>query len=305
MINLGTVLFVILLALIIIIVYNIIFASYCHTLPEHMVDVSPVTNPQWSRTECKYIIGDTMQKVMSEHNITQAPVNNEGNSGTLQLTCGYDEIDNEINKITPKDNQRIFIVHNADHVSAKDFLWNRLISSAGIDKAKTIMPNTYILADNVDRERLKNDFKVGKLYIMKKNIQRQEGLQITDSLDEILKAPSSFVLAQELLQNPYVINVSKSAVPDNRKINMRFYVLVICKEKNMDVYVFNDGFMYYTNVAFQKNSKEIGPNVTTGYIDRWIYEQNPLTHADFRNYLDRTDRNLILGEQNIRNQGLK
>lgn len=311
MLNLGIILFIILLALSLIILYNLLFASTCDKInskTEHFVDAPPVQNPQWSRTECKYIVGDTLQKVMNENNITQASANKEGNSGTLQLTCGYDEIDNEINKLQPVDNQRIFIVHNADHVSAKDYLWNRLVTAAGIDRAKTIMPNTYILKSPDDRERLKKDFKPGNLYIMKKNIQRQEGLKIIDSLDDMLNASnisSGFVLAQELLQNPYTINVSKDNVPDNRKINMRFYILVVCKEKNMDVYVFDDGFMYYTKESFKMGSKDIGPNVTTGYIDRWVYEQNPLTHSDFRNYLDKTDRPLTQTEQNIRDQGLR
>lgn len=306
-INLGTVLFVILIALAFIILYNMIFASNCENL-EQMIDISPVENPQWSRTECKYTIGDTLQQVMKDNNIVQAPLNkegNSGNSGNLQLTCGYDEIDKEINKLSPTNDQRIFIIHNADHISAKDYLWDRLVLGMGIDKAKTIMPNTYILKRNEDKERLKRDFKAGNLYIMKKNIQRQEGLKITDSLNEILNAPSSFVLAQELLQNPYLINVSQNSVPDNRKINMRFYVLVVCKDRNMDVYVFNDGFMYYTKEAFKVGSKQNEHNVTTGYIDRWIYDKNPLTHADFREYLDRHDRPLTQSEKNIRDQHLK
>jgi hypothetical protein len=86
---------------------------------------------------------------------------------------------------------------------------------------------------------------------------------------------------------------------------MRFYVLVVCKDKNMDVYVFNDGFMYYTAEPFRKGTTESGPNVTTGYIERAIYEQNPLTHIDFKQYLDRTDRPITVTEENIRSQGLK
>ena len=85
---------------------------------------------------------------------------------------------------------------------------------------------------------------------------------------------------------------------------MRFYILVVCQYDNMDIYVFNNGFMYYTKEPFKTGSTEFGPNITTGYIDRSVYEQNPLTHNDMRTYLD-SNRNLSQAESNIKNQGQK
>jgi hypothetical protein len=297
----GTIMLIILVILIVLILWNLFTTSRCGN--ENMIDIKPLKNPKFSRSKCNYKMGDTMQKVLSDNNIIDTK--NE-HDGSIQLSCGYDEINSEINKLNPKNDQRIHIIHNADHVSAKDYLWNRLVISAGLDKAKTMMPNTYILRNNEDRQRLQHDYKQGNIYIMKKNIQRQEGLKITNDLNEMLTAPSSYVLAQELLQDPYMINVSQNKdVEDKRKTNMRFYVLVVCKEKNMDVYVFNDGFMYYTTEPFKKNSIESGPNITTGYIAREIYEKNPLTHDDFKQYLDKTDRPLSVSEENVRSQGLK
>jgi len=110
---------------------------------------------------------------------------------------------------------------------------------------------------------------------MKKNIQRQEGLKISNSKHEILDGyKNGYVLVQELLQDPYLIS--------GRKTNMRFYVLVVCKANNTDCYVHKDGFMYYTKVPFVKNSLDDAPNITTGYIDRQVYIDNPLTHYDLR-----------------------
>jgi hypothetical protein len=43
---------------------------------------------------------------------------------------------------------------------------------------------------------------------------------------------------------------------------------------------------------FKKGSIEKGPNITTGYINREIYKSNPLTHMDFRKYLDTINRSL-------------
>lgn len=48
-------------------------------------------------------------------------------------------------------------------------------------------------------------------------------------------------------------------------------------------------------------------NITTGYIDRKVYEENPLTHGDFRKYLDDSGRELTEIEKyiiNTRNEKL-
>ena len=59
----------------------------------------------------------------------------------------------------------------------------------------------------------------------------------------------------------------------------------------MATYVYNDGFMYYTPELFEKNSSDLKKNITTGYIDRQIYIDNPLTHMDWRKWLDDSKRN--------------
>jgi hypothetical protein len=177
--------------------------------------------------------------------------------------------------MNPKKGQRVFIIDNADNFASKNNMWKIVSSYYGVDKAKILMPTTYVLIE--DMNKLQQEYDPKKLYIMKKNIQRQEGLKIVDSLEEIKKSSNDYVIVQELLQDPYLI--------DGRKINMRFYVLVVCNENSIDVYVFNNGFMYYTKEPFRKNSLDFGPNITTGYIDRSVYEKNPLTHDDFRKYL--------------------
>ena len=301
----GQILFVLILALSFLILYYTFYYTFDYSSffsnEENMVSVSKIDNPTYSHTTCNYTLGDTLKKVLDANEIQKV-----SSDGKVHFVCGYDEIDTEINKINPKPDQRIHIIHNADYISAKDYLWNQMVINSGLERAKTMMPNTYILSNDNDRKRLLNEYKKGSIYIMKKNIQRQEGLKITDSLDEILHAPSSYVVVQELLQNPYTINVKKDGIlQGERKTNMRFYILVVCKNDNMDVYVYNDGFMYYAKENWEKNNKNSGPNVTTGYIDRWIYDKNPLTQEDFRKYLDDPTRTLSSSEKNIKQQGLK
>jgi hypothetical protein len=67
----------------------------------------------------------------------------------------------------------------------------------------------------------------------------------------------------------------------------------------MDVYVYQDGFMYYTKQKFVKGDISRENNITTGYIDRQVYQENPLTHEDFRAYLD-SERDLTSPEKHIK-----
>jgi hypothetical protein len=62
--------------------------------------------------------------------------------------------------------------------------------------------------------------------------------------------------------------------------------VVICYKSNTDVYMFNDGFMYYTKNKFIKNNNVTDNHITTGYVERSVYTENPLTHTDFKKYLD-------------------
>jgi tubulin polyglutamylase TTLL7 len=135
-------------------------------------------------------------------------------------------------------------------------------------------------------EEFKKEYDKNKLYIMKKNVQRQEGIIITKDYDKLTNGiKDEFIIIQELLQNPFILN--------GRKINLRVYILVVVKNNKCSTYVYNDGFMYYTPQFFVKGSADIDRNVTTGYIDRKVYEENPLTHEDFRIYLGRDEAKIV------------
>lgn len=123
------------------------------------------------------------------------------------------------------------------------------------------------------------------------------GLKITKKLDEMLNgSKDGYVIAQELLQDPYTV--------DGRKINMRIYLLLVCRNNEISAYAHKEGFMYYTKDKFITNSTEDGPNITTGYIDRKVYEVNPLTLGDFRKYLDNQSRVLTDNEKDYMEQNI-
>jgi hypothetical protein len=232
-------------------------------------------------------MGETIKNVLKKNGIKHT----DKDDWVLYLPCTYNNLSKEIADVKPsRPDQRIFLIDNADEISGKNSLWSHLVSAYGREYAMRIMPNTYVLSDVDDRRLFEKEYDPNKLYILKKNIQRQEGLLITDDKNVILNGDKeNYVVVQELLQDPYLI--------DGRKINMRFYLLVICKDGDIDAYVHNNGFMYYTADKFKAGTKETGPNITTGYIDRQVYVDNPLTHEDLRRYLD--DRNRVLNKEEI------
>ena len=51
-------------------------------------------------------------------------------------------------------------------------------------------------------------YQPDKLYILKKNVQRQEGIKITSDLNTLLNSfKDSYIIIQELLQNPFLVNI--------------------------------------------------------------------------------------------------
>ena len=55
---------------------------------------------------------------------------------------------------------------------------------------------------------------------------------------------------------------------------------------------------------FIKDVEDKQVNITTGYIDRQIYATNPLTHTDFKTFLDSNDRVLSKPELFLRVQNM-
>jgi hypothetical protein len=256
-------------------------------------------NNKYYGAPCIYLRDDTFYTVIKELGFVQT--SNILEAGLI-VPCTYEATEQEIidlqnNNIKSNkfgDNVRVFMLNNTDLMVSKWHLWEFLNNRYGEEFAGTLVPKSWNLTIDSLYKKFVDSYDKNKLYIAKNNQQRQEGLEIIDDINKIDR--KKYVLIQELLQNPYLIN--------GRKINLRIYCVVIKNKNNVKCYYYNDGFMYYTPEPFIKGSNDFKRNITTGYIDRKVYEVNPLTHKDFKKYLD-SDRLLTNAEKYITSKNVK
>lgn len=184
----------------------------------------------------------------------------------------------------------IYGLKSIDILANKALLYTILSLNVDVGSVKRFTPITYVLDNPVQFKRFIKEYDESKLYILKKNLQRQKGCTITNNIKYIQQAlVNEYVVGQELLQNPFLIN--------NHKINLRQYLVIIVKKK-IKCLLYNDGFMYYTPKHFVKDSLDKDRHITSGYIDRKVYETNPLTVKDFYQYLDKRSATIL--QQNLK-----
>lgn len=257
-------------------------------IPKHISFKKIIPNKLYYGLPCDYIKNDCFYDALKLNNFIMTK---DILKACLIVPCSYETTEKELveldkNKITSNefgDGVRIFMLNNTDHMVSKLALWKYLKQKYGDETASTMLPYTWDLTDLKDLESFKSQYDKNKLYITKNNQQRQEGIEIHTDLETIIKTKDKYLLVQELLQDPYLVS--------GRKINLRVYVLVIKDNySNIKLNVYRDGFMYYTPELFEPSSSSFKKNITTGYVDRQVYVENPLTHMDFRKWLDNPNR---------------
>jgi hypothetical protein len=167
----------------------------------------------------------------------------------------------------------IYGILSIDTFASKSHLYTTLKQTKNNTLLDLYTPKTYVVSNKKEVYNLIKNYKKGKLYILKKNVQKQKGLTITNNLEYLKESfNNNYVVCQELLTNPYLVN--------GYKINIRQYYVVIMK-KQPRFYLYNDGFMYYTPKKFIKDSTDSERHITSGYVDRKMYELNPLSVQQF------------------------
>ena len=197
----------------------------------------------------------------------------------FHLLTDYQKLFHHI--ITFKKSLYIYSLRSIDILANKATLPQLLSLNKSL--LKRFIPKTYVLDES--NKQLIKDFDENKLYILKKNLQRQKGCTITNNINYIKNAfKNNYVVCQELLLNPYTIN--------GHKINLRCYLLIVIKNYTPKFLLYNNGFLYYTPIKFSKKSMDKESHITTGLLkDRSIYINNPLTIQDLYKTLSNSNRN--------------
>lgn len=233
-------------------------------------------------TSCKRKIGGVVSNVIKERGMNKKKLNQDWD---FYLPCSYNKCEKMAKEIkVDNDEQKLFLIDGCDNFASKTMLWYYLVKEFGREDASKVMPETFLLNNENDMKLFENFYnEIKKInpkakFILKNNTQRQQGIKLSDNLEDILKEKDKkSLLVQKYLENPFLIS--------NRKINIRYYFLVVCTKDNISGYLHQNGFMYYTPKCYKENSLDFDENITSGYVPRKVYQENPLTIADFNKHI--------------------
>jgi hypothetical protein len=239
----------------------------------------------------KFPVNKITEKIFEKEGIVKV---DSPKDADIYIPCGYNDVEKEY-KTIPKS-EFIYAIQGCDSIVSKSKLWELLSRYYGRPVAATLVPETYLLTSQDDRIRVLAS-SPEKIFIAKKNLQRQEGIVLIKKQDLTIKKlnqmkADKFVVIQEYLADPYTIN--------GHKINVRVYLLLVIKDNKLSGYTYDDGFIYYTKEKYAYSTDK-DQGITTGYIDRSIYDANPLTHKDFDKHLVANGKTPSLLYKNIDN----
>ena len=214
----------------------------------------------------------------------------------IYVPCGYNNVENELLTIKVKNNnlnkKYIFGINGCDLIVSKNKIWESLVDCFGRENASKYMPESYVLHDKKDLNLLKKRFKINDIYILKKNIQRKEGLKLTSDLNVMLNGSlENYKVAQKYLTNLYLVN--------KHKINLRIYLLIVIKDGYKFFYISKIGKCIYTRKEYNDNNFDFESNITSYNLDMNIYKKNPRNFIELFNYVNNNNQNAILLASNI------
>jgi hypothetical protein len=227
-------------------------------------------------------------KLFIDHNISK-----DNNKWDIYYPCSYNQIEKELALIKPTNNKQIiFGISGTDYIVSKNGIWELLFNKYKKDATK-VMPQTYILHNKRDMQVFRNNYNPNKIYILKKNLQRKEGIKITQDIYEIMNASKKeFRIVQEYKVNTFLIN--------KRKINLRIYVLITAIHGKIEAFIHQNGKIIYTNKNYNPNTlTDLESNLTSINLNQNIYNKNPLSYNDFLNYLKQNKYNSEVVNNNV------
>ena len=267
--------------------------------------------------KCNYKpIKDYLKTIFNNNNFTR--INESRTDWDLYLPCGYNYIEQELlNVNVSNNNQYIFGIKGCDKICSKNELWKILENYYGRKKAALLLPETYIINNPKHIDKFKLHFDNKKIYFFKKNIQRKEGILITNNYNEILKIiyntnknlkeyhqnniiheEKNFIKNQKIntLLNSFKIiqvGIDNLYLIHKRKVNLRLYIVIKCKNNNKECYLYKKGKCIYANKIINGNKLDKQVNLTSYHLDKQIYSNHPETLEQLKGYMKEKNYNIL------------
>lgn len=211
----------------------------------------------------------------------------------LYIPCGYSNAELELYNLPSENvaNSKIFAIAGCDILAGKDSLWQQLEKTYSRDGAKLLMPETYITTSATDLDLFERSYHIENIYILKKNIQRKEGIIILDNLLNILatiKRDPRYIIIQHYITNPFLIQ--------KRKLNIRLYIAIVCEPSNKTVrtYLYTHGKCIYTNQDYDpKDINKLEAHLTSLNLNTQIYTKAPESLTQLAEFIGAQEYNTV------------
>lgn len=232
------------------------------------------------------MLGTILKDIFDNNNITQS--NDDWN---IYIPCGYNNVEEELKQISIYDkdknkNKYIFGVNGCDTIVSKNKIWESLVQCYGRKEASKLMPESYVLENPNEMEIFRKNFNPSsnEIYILKKNVQRKEGLKLTKDYFEILDGKNdNYKVVQKYITDLYLIN--------ERKVNLRVYLLIVIKNNIKYFYLCKIGKCIYTNKKYNDNDLDFESNITSYNLDMTVYNENPRHFNELIKYINENNSN--------------
>lgn len=256
--------------------------------------ITPSHNMLYQKTyyKCNTKHNPPTQNILNANNFTRQHTLSSTQQPDLYIPCGYSNAELELFKLQREHvtQTKIFAISGCDILAGKDTLWQTLEKVYSRDGAKLLMPETYLTKSANDLDLCERFYHPENIYILKKNIQRKEGILILDNLMNILatvKRDPRYVIIQHYITNPFLIQ--------KRKLNIRLYIAVVCTlSSGVKAYLYTQGKCIYTNQEYDHNNiANSEAHLTSLNLDAQIYNHLPETFTELQNTIGQVAYNFI------------